>query len=107
MATSTFEALAQPTRREILDLLREGERSVGELVARVSLSQPGVSKHLRVLRDAGLVRVRVDAQRRLYGVRPEPLSEIDAWLAPYRHLWADRLDALERHLDANEGGGTR
>jgi DNA-binding transcriptional ArsR family regulator len=107
MATSTFEALAQPTRREILDLLREGERSVGELVARVSLSQPGVSKHLRVLRDAGLVRVRVDAQRRLYGVRPEPLSEIDAWLAPYRHLWADRLDALERHLDANEGGGAR
>ena len=107
MATSTFEALAQPTRREILDLLREGERSVGELVARVSLTQPGVSKHLRVLRDAGLVRVRVDAQRRLYGVRPEPLSEIDAWLAPYRHLWADRLDALERHLDANEGGGAR
>jgi DNA-binding transcriptional ArsR family regulator len=107
MATSTFEALAQPTRREILDLLREGERSVGELVARVPLTQPGVSKHLRVLRDAGLVRVRVDAQRRLYGVRPEPLSEIDAWLQPYRHLWADRLDALERHLDASEGGGTR
>jgi DNA-binding transcriptional ArsR family regulator len=107
MATAAFEALAQPTRREILDLLRDRERSVGELVERVSLSQPGVSKHLRVLRDAGLVRVRVDAQRRLYGIRPEPLSEIDAWLGPYRHLWADRLDALERHLDADEGGGAR
>jgi DNA-binding transcriptional ArsR family regulator len=104
---TSFEALAQPTRREILDLLREGERSVGELVGRIQLSQPGVSKHLRVLREAGLVRVRVDAQRRLYGIRPEPLSEIDAWLEPYRHLWADRLDALEQHLDANDGGGTR
>jgi DNA-binding transcriptional ArsR family regulator len=104
---TTFAALAQPTRREILDLLREGERSVGELVGRIQLSQPGVSKHLRVLRDAGLVRVRADAQRRLYGIRPEPLSEIDAWLEPYRHLWANRLDALEQHLDANDGGGTR
>jgi DNA-binding transcriptional ArsR family regulator len=104
---TSFEALAQPTRREILDLLREGERSVGELVGRIQLSQPGVSKHLRVLREAGLVRVRVDAQRRLYGIRPEPLSEIDAWLEPYRHLRADRLDALEQHLDANDGGGTR
>jgi DNA-binding transcriptional ArsR family regulator len=104
---TSFEALAQPIRREILDLLREGERSVGELVGRIQLSQPGVSKHLRVLREAGLVRVRVDAQRRLYGIRPEPLGEIDAWLEPYRHLWADRLDALEQHLDANDGGGTR
>jgi DNA-binding transcriptional ArsR family regulator len=103
-ATTTFEVLAQPSRREILDLLRERERSVGELVARVALSQPGVSKHLRVLREAGLVRVRVDAQRRLYDIRPEPLSEVDAWLEPYRNLWAGRLDALERHLDASEGG---
>src|SRR6187200_208002 len=97
--TSTFEVLAEPTRRSILDLLRERERSVGELVDRLAISQPGVSKHLRVLRDAGLVHVRTDAQRRLYGLRPEPLSELDEWLAPYRGLWAARLDALERHLD--------
>lgn len=103
MATA-FEVLAEPTRREILDLVRERERSVGELVQRIAISQPGVSKHLRVLRDAGLVDVRVDAQRRLYRVRPEPLAEIDAWLRPYRRLWADRLDALESHLDASEGG---
>jgi DNA-binding transcriptional ArsR family regulator len=96
---STFEVLAEPTRRRILDLLRDGERSVGELVDRLTLSQPGVSKHLRVLRDAGLVEVRVEAQRRWYGLRPEPLTEIDAWLAPYRRLWAQHLDALERHLE--------
>jgi DNA-binding transcriptional ArsR family regulator len=96
---SMFEVLAEPTRRRILDLLRERERSVGELVDRLTLSQPGVSKHLRVLRDAGLVEVRTDAQRRWYGLRPEPLTEIDAWLAPYRGLWAQHLDALERHLD--------
>jgi DNA-binding transcriptional ArsR family regulator len=95
---STFEVLAEPTRRRILDLLRERERSVGELVDRLTLSQPGVSKHLRVLREAGLVQVRTDAQRRWYGLRPEPLTEIDAWLAPYRSLWAQRLDALENHL---------
>jgi DNA-binding transcriptional ArsR family regulator len=103
MATA-FEVLAEPTRREILDLVRERERSVGELVQRIRISQPGVSKHLRVLRDAGLVEVRVDAQRRLYRLRPEPLAEIDAWLRPYRRLWAERLDALENHLDAREGG---
>jgi DNA-binding transcriptional ArsR family regulator len=96
---STFEVLAEPTRRRILDLLRDGERSVGELVDRLTLSQPGVSKHLRVLRDAGLVQVRVEAQRRWYGLRPEPLTEIDAWLEPYRRLWAQHLDALEQHLD--------
>jgi DNA-binding transcriptional ArsR family regulator len=96
---STFEVLAEPTRRRILDLLRDGERSVGELVDRLTLSQPGVSKHLRVLRDAGLVQVRVEAQRRWYGLRPEPLTEIDAWLDPYRRLWAQHLDALERHLE--------
>jgi DNA-binding transcriptional ArsR family regulator len=96
---STFEVLAEPTRRRILDLLRDGERSVGELVDRLTLSQPGVSKHLRVLRDAGLVQVRIEAQRRWYGLRPEPLTEIDAWLEPYRRLWAQHLDALERHLE--------
>jgi DNA-binding transcriptional ArsR family regulator len=96
---STFEVLAEPTRRRILDLLRDGERSVGELVDRLTLSQPGVSKHLRVLRESGFVAVRQDAQRRWYELRPEPLVELDAWLEPYRRLWADRLDALERHLD--------
>ena len=96
---STFEVLVDSNRRLILDLLRERERPVGELVEHLSLSQPGVSKHLRVLRDAGLVEVRQDAQRRFYGLRAEPLVEIDAWLAPYRRFWAGRLDALERHLD--------
>jgi DNA-binding transcriptional ArsR family regulator len=100
--TSTFEVLAEPTRRRILDLLRDEERPVNDLVGRLQLSQPGVSKHLRVLRDAGLVEVRHDAQRRLYRVRAEPLAEIDEWLAPYRRLWASRLDALERHLDETE-----
>lgn len=91
--------MAEPRRREILDLLRTGERPVGELVRRLRLSQPAVSKHLRVLREAGLVDVRQDAQRRLYRLRPEPLAELDAWLAPYRTLWHASLDALERHLD--------
>jgi DNA-binding transcriptional ArsR family regulator len=101
---TTFEVVAEPTRRRILDLLREGERPVGELVKRLKLSQPGVSKHLRVLRDAGLVDVRKDAQRRLYGIKPEPLSEIDEWLRPYRQLWSKQLDALERHLDEKGKG---
>jgi DNA-binding transcriptional ArsR family regulator len=96
---STFEVLAEPRRREILDLLRDRERPVGELVERLGLAQPTVSKHLRVLREAGLVEVRHDAQRRWYRVRVEPLAELDAWLAPYRRLWNERLDALERHLD--------
>jgi DNA-binding transcriptional ArsR family regulator len=98
MAT-TFEVLAEPRRREILDLLRTGERPVGELVDQLSLSQPAVSKHLKVLRDAGLVEVRQDAQRRWYRLRPAPLAEIDAWLEPYRDLWRTRLDALEAHLE--------
>ncbi|HMF05279.1 MAG TPA: metalloregulator ArsR/SmtB family transcription factor [Acidimicrobiia bacterium] len=102
MAVTTFEVLAEPRRRDILDLLRERERSVGELVKGMPLSQPGVSKHLRVLREAGLVDVRVDAQRRWYRVRAEPLAEVDAWLAPYRRFWTDRLDALERHLDETD-----
>jgi DNA-binding transcriptional ArsR family regulator len=97
--TTTFEVVAEPTRRRILDLLRERSRPVGELVELFGLSQPLISKHLRVLRDAGLVRVRQDAQRRWYELRPEPLVEVDAWLEPYRRLWSDSLDALERHLD--------
>jgi DNA-binding transcriptional ArsR family regulator len=97
-----FEALAEPTRRRILDLLLERPRPVGELVAELQISQPGTSKHLKVLRDAGFVDVRKDAQRRIYSVSPEPLAQLDAWLAPYRRLWAERLDALERHLDAKE-----
>lgn len=99
---TTFDVLAEPTRRRILDLLLDRERPVGELVRRLDASQPGISKHLRVLREAGLVEVRHDAQRRFYRVRPEPLAEIDAWLAPYRRLWARRLDALQRHLDETE-----
>ena len=102
MATTAFDVLAEPTRRQILDLLRERERSVNELVGRLPMSQPGVSKHLRVLRDAGLVDVRVDAQRRWYQLRAEPLAELDEWLEPYRRLWSGRLDALERHLDGKE-----
>ena len=96
----TFEVLAEPMRRRILDLLRERPRLVGELTAELGLSQPGTSKHLRVLREAGLVRVRAEAQRRWYELVPEPLAEVDAWLAPYRWMWADRIDALERHLHA-------
>jgi DNA-binding transcriptional ArsR family regulator len=94
-----FDVLGEPARRRILDLLLERPRLVGELTEELGLSQPGTSKHLRVLREAGLVRVRRDAQRRWYELRPEPLAEIDAWLAPYRWLWDERLDALERHLD--------
>ncbi len=96
---STFDVLAEPQRRRILDLLRDGERPVGELVDRLEISQPGVSKHLRVLRDAGLVSVRPEGQQRWYGLRPEALAEVDRWLAPYRRLWGRRLDALEGHLD--------
>lgn len=97
-ALTVLEAIAEPARRRILDVVRDGERSVGELVDELGVSQPGVSRHLRVLRDAGLVDVRRDAQRRLYRVRPEPLMELDAWLEPYRAAWAIRLDSLERHL---------
>jgi DNA-binding transcriptional ArsR family regulator len=97
---ATFDVLAEPNRRRILDLLRAAERPVSELVAELEVSQPAVSKHLRILREAGLVAVRVDAQRRYYRVLPEPLRAIDEWLAPYRELWSSRLDDLERHLDA-------
>jgi len=98
-----FDVLAEPARRRILDLLLDSERSVGELVSELEMSQPAVSKHLRVLRTAQLVSVRVDAQRRLYRIRPAPLREIDDWLAPYRSLWRSSLDALERHLDQMDG----
>jgi DNA-binding transcriptional ArsR family regulator len=100
--TTAFEVLAEPTRRRILDQLREGERPVGQLVVELHLSQPTVSKHLRALKDAGFVQVRPDAQRRYYRLRVEPLLELDAWLAPYRRFWDARLDDLERHLDEME-----
>jgi DNA-binding transcriptional ArsR family regulator len=95
----SFAVLAEPNRRQILDLLRQGERPVGDLVAHLALSQPAVSKHLRVMREAGIVAVRTDAQRRLYRVRPEGLVEIDEWLAPYRRMWGRSLDALGQHLE--------
>lgn len=99
MTVAVFEVLAEPQRRRILDLLRQGEQGVGELVAALNdVSQPSVSKHLRVLKNAGLVDVRADAQRRLYSVRADPLREIDEWLTPYRSMWSAGLDALERHL---------
>jgi DNA-binding transcriptional ArsR family regulator len=94
--------LAESHRRQILDLLLEAERPVGDLVHATAMSQPAVSKHLRVLRDAGLVDVRIDAQRRIYRIRTDPLRAVDAWLEPYRRLWASRLDALEQHLETME-----
>jgi DNA-binding transcriptional ArsR family regulator len=96
---SAFSIIAEPSRRAILSLLATSERSVGDIEAQLQLPQPSISKHLRVLRDAGLVDVTVDAQRRLYRVRPEPLQEIEAWLAPFRRLWIKHVDALEKHLD--------
>lgn len=98
-ASDVIAVLAEPNRRRILDLLKEGERPVGELVEELGLTQPAVSKHLRTLRDAGLVEARTDAQRRLYRIRPEPLAELDAWLASYRRLWSVSLDRLDRHLE--------
>lgn len=96
---STFAIVAEPSRRAILSLLASSERSVGDLEEQLNLPQPSVSKHLRVLREAGFVESRVDAQRRLYRIKPEPLMEIDAWLAPFRRYWSVHIDALERHLD--------
>jgi DNA-binding transcriptional ArsR family regulator len=95
---AVLDVIAEPTRRRILDVVREGERSVSELVQEVGMHQPGVSRHLKVLRDAGLVEVRQDAQRRLYRLRAEPLKALDEWLEPYRAEWSGRLDSLERHL---------
>ena len=100
---AVMEALAEPNRRRIVELLRDGERSVGELVRSTGLAQPAVSKHLRSLRDAGLVDVRREAQRRIYQLRLEPLAELDAWLEPYRRLWNSHLDLLERHLKERSG----
>src|SRR6476620_4273706 len=97
-ALAVLDVIAEPTRRRILDAVREAECSVTELVDQVGMHQPGVSRHLKVLRDAGLVEVRRDAQRRMYRLRPEPLMELDAWLEPYRAEWAERLDSRERHL---------
>lgn len=99
-----FEAIAEPNRRALLDLLAEGERSAGDLVASLpSLTQPAVSRHLRILRDVGLVEVRPEAQRRIYALRPERLAELDRWLSRYRRYWSDHLDALERHLGTVHG----
>lgn len=96
---SSFDVVAEPNRRAILRLLLAAERSVGEVERELRLSQPTVSKHLRVLREAGFVESRVEAQRRVYRLRPEPLMELDAWLGPFRHYWSKHVDALERHLD--------
>jgi DNA-binding transcriptional ArsR family regulator len=96
---SAFAIIAEPSRRAILSLLASSERSVGEIERQLEMPQPSISKHLRVLREAGLVEARVDAQRRVYRIRPEPLLEVDEWLAPFRRFWSSHLDALERHLD--------
>jgi DNA-binding transcriptional ArsR family regulator len=103
---STFEVVAEPTRRQILDLLLDRERPVGDLVAALAMSQPAVSRHLRVLRDAGLVRSRTDAQRRVYRLHAAPLAAMDEWLRPYREMWAASLDSLTRHLDEMDDGET-
>jgi len=96
---SVFEVIAEPNRRAILSLLAASQRSVGEIERQLHMPQPTVSKHLRVLRDAGFVESAVDAQRRLYRLKPEPLREIDTWLAQFRRFWSAHVDALERHLD--------
>src|SRR5690349_11941700 len=96
---SSFAVVAEPNRRAILSLLLASELSVGEIERELRLSQPSVSKHLRVLRDAGFVESRIEAQRRLYRLRPEPLMELDVWLVPFRRFWSKHVDALERHLD--------
>ncbi len=99
---SPFEAIAEPNRRAILELLRGGELPAGDLVEATGLSQPGVSKHLKLLREAGLVSVRPDGQRRLYRLEARQLAELDAWLTPFRVFWANRLDALEKHLESEQ-----
>jgi DNA-binding transcriptional ArsR family regulator len=99
MSFSAFDVLVEPSRREILELLRDGELPVGEIVDHLNLSQPAVSKHLRVMKDAGFVQVRPEAQQRLYRICPEPLEQLDEWLEPYRKFWTSQLDRLESHLD--------
>jgi DNA-binding transcriptional ArsR family regulator len=96
---SVFEIIAEPNRRAILSLLASSEQSVGEIERQLGMPQPTVSKHLRVLREAGFVEAQVDAQRRLYRLKAEPLKEVDAWLAPFRRFWSKHVDALERHLE--------
>jgi len=104
---AVLHALADPSRRIVLGILREHEATAGELADALPIARPGVSRHLRVLREAGLVEVRPDGRRRLYALRPEPLAELDTWLEPYRRHWAGRLDALERHLDRQATKETR
>jgi len=105
---SVFEIIAEPNRRAILSLLAASQQSVGEIERQLGMPQPTVSKHLRVLRDAGFVEATVDAQRRLYRLRPEPFQEVEAWLAPFRLFWSAHMDALERHLDrTNRAKSTR
>jgi DNA-binding transcriptional ArsR family regulator len=104
---SVFEIIAEPNRRTILSLLVSSQKSVGEIERQLRMPQPTVSKHLRVLREAGFVECMVDAQRRLYRLKPEPLQELDAWLAPFRRFWSAHLDALERHLDRMEQSPTK
>jgi DNA-binding transcriptional ArsR family regulator len=99
---SSFAIIAEPNRRAILSMLLSSERSVGDIERKLRLSQPSVSKHLRVLREAGFVESRIKAQHRLYRLRPEPLMELDEWLEPFRRFWTKHLDALERHLDTME-----
>jgi DNA-binding transcriptional ArsR family regulator len=99
--TPLFATLAEPNRRRVLDLLLKQDRTVGELVDALAMSQPAVSKHLRVLRQAGLVEARIDAQRRVYSLRPEPLADVDAWLEPYRHFWRGKLSSLKRHIESD------
>lgn len=96
---TAFEIIAEPNRRAILSLLVTSQQSVGEIERRLGMTQPAVSKHLRVLRDAGFVESRVDAQRRFYSLKPKPFQQVDAWLAPFRQFWSEHVDALERHLD--------
>jgi DNA-binding transcriptional ArsR family regulator len=96
---SAFDIIAEPNRRAILSLLATSERSVGEIERQLGMTQPAVSKHLRVLREAGFVEAQVAAQRRLYRLKPEPLKEVEVWLAPFRRFWSKHVDALERHLD--------
>src|SRR5438045_6018941 len=107
VAVTVFEVLAEPSRRLILDLLRQREHPVGELVEQLGLAQPAVSKHLRVLRDAGLVTTRIDGPRRIYSVDTTPLRDVEEWLAPYRAMWTRALDKLERHLDTTATKGKR
>ena len=102
MPADAFAVLAEPTRRRILDQLRRSERNVGELVQALAVSQPAMSKHLKVLREAGFVSCRIAAQQRIYRIEMRPLQALDAWLSPYRRLWSKHLDALERHLDNQE-----